>query len=171
VNDLVHNVLNEIALLLEELDLALAVLGGQDVYDVRQRVEPRRSPPLIDPREAFREVLRHADHQIQRLAAIISDQHRIHREKNSWERKGRRELTDLSDGMGRPSKMPRRAPPRLIVPAARVEPTGEVRDLANVGRGDLRSERAGVRKRRDNVADRDSGQSMTVQSRRLRLIS
>ena len=57
VNDLVDNVLDEVALLLEELDLAVAVLGGEDVYDVRQRVETRRRPPLVDPRQPFLEVL------------------------------------------------------------------------------------------------------------------
>lgn len=58
VHDLVHDVLDEVALLFEELDLALAVLGGEDVHDVRQRVEPRGRPALVDPRQAFLEVLR-----------------------------------------------------------------------------------------------------------------
>lgn len=58
VHDLVNDVLNEIALLLEELDLALAVLRSEDVYNMRQRVEPRGRPPLIDPRQSFLEVLR-----------------------------------------------------------------------------------------------------------------
>lgn len=56
VDDLVDDVLDEVALLLEELDLALAVLGGEDVHDVRQRVEARRRPPLVNPREPFLEV-------------------------------------------------------------------------------------------------------------------
>lgn len=56
VHDLVHDVLDEVALLFEELDLALAVLGGEDVHDVRQRVEPRGRPALVDPRQAFLEV-------------------------------------------------------------------------------------------------------------------
>jgi len=56
VNDLVDDVLDEVALLLEELDLAVAVFGGEDVYDVRQRVETRRRPPLVDPRQPFLEV-------------------------------------------------------------------------------------------------------------------
>jgi hypothetical protein len=58
VHDLVDDVLDEVALLFEELDLALAVLGGEDVHDVRQRVEPRGRPALVDPRQAFLEVLR-----------------------------------------------------------------------------------------------------------------
>jgi hypothetical protein len=57
VDDLVDDVLDEVALLLEELDLALAVLGSEDVHDVRQRVEARRRPPLVNPREPFLEVL------------------------------------------------------------------------------------------------------------------
>lgn len=56
MDDLVNDVLDELALLLEELDLALAVLGGEDVHDVRQRVEPRRRPSLVDPRQAFLQV-------------------------------------------------------------------------------------------------------------------
>lgn len=56
MHDLVNDVLNEIALLLEELDLAVAVLGSEDVHNMRQRVEPRGRPPLIDPRQSFLEV-------------------------------------------------------------------------------------------------------------------
>lgn len=56
VDDLVDDVLDEVALLLEELDLAVAVLRGEDVYDVRQRVETRRRPPLVDPRQPFLQV-------------------------------------------------------------------------------------------------------------------
>jgi hypothetical protein len=61
VHNLVNDVLNEIALLFEELDLALAVLGGEDVHNVRQGVEPRGRPPLVDPQQSFLEVLRPAD--------------------------------------------------------------------------------------------------------------
>jgi hypothetical protein len=56
VDNLVDDVLDKVALLLEELDLAVAVLGGEDVYDVRQRVETRRRPPLVDPRQPFLQV-------------------------------------------------------------------------------------------------------------------
>lgn len=90
VHDLVNDVLNEIALLLEELDLALAVLRGENVHNVRQRVEPRCRPPLIDPRQPFLEVLRPGDDEKLELPIAIPGQRRIRREGTALgKRRGR----------------------------------------------------------------------------------
>lgn len=121
VDDLVNDVLDEVALLLEELDLAIAVLRGEDVHDVRQRVEPRRCPSLVDPRQPFLQVL-HARTPGQ---TPNSNSIQIPGGIEGCIRNGTG-LTDLSAGIGRPSKMPRRW--RFIVTDGEAGP-GERREI------------------------------------------
>jgi hypothetical protein len=132
VDDLVDYVLDKVALLFEELDLAVTVLGGKDVYDVRQRVETRRRPSLVDPRQPFFQVLHARTCSQTPNSKSISQFQPRDRAMAIWKGAG---LTDLSAGIGRPSKMPRRW--RFIVPTARRDPAaGEARDLERLGRED-----------------------------------